>query len=98
MSALEIEHAIDGHPDVSEVAAYGVPSEYSEEEVAVSIVVRDGCTLTEQSVLDYCAGKMARYMIPEHILFLDALPKTPTEKIAKAELKKLHADIIQQGK
>ena len=98
MSALEIEHAIDGHPDVSEVAAYGVPSEYSEEEVAISIVVRDGCTLTEQAVLDYCAGKMARYMIPEHILFIDALPKTPTEKVAKAELKKLHADVIQQGK
>jgi crotonobetaine/carnitine-CoA ligase len=98
MSALEIEHAIDSHPDVSEVAAYGVPSEYSEEEVAVSIVVRDGCTLTEQSVLDHCAGKMARYMIPEHILFLEALPKTPTEKVAKAELKKLHADLIRQGK
>jgi carboxypeptidase PM20D1 len=48
--------------------------------------------------LDHCAGKMARYMIPEHILFLDELPKTPTEKVAKAELKKLHADIIQQGK
>jgi len=98
MSALEIEHAIESHPDVSEVAAYGVPSEYSEEEVAVSIVVHDGRTLTEQAVLDHCEGKMARYMVPEYILFLDALPKTPTEKVAKADLKKLHADIIQQGK
>jgi acyl-coenzyme A synthetase/AMP-(fatty) acid ligase len=49
-------------------------------------------------MLDHCAGKMARYMIPEHIMFLDELPKTPTEKVAKAELKKLHADIIQLGK
>ena len=45
---------------------------------------------------NFGAGKMARYMIPEHILFLDKLPKKPTEKVAKVELKKHHADVIQQ--
>ncbi len=98
MSALEIETAVGSHSAVMEVAAYGVPSEFSEEEVAVAIVIREGSALTKQEVLDHCEGKMARYMIPEHTLFLDKLPKTPTQKVAKADLKRLHADIIQEGK
>ena len=94
MSALEIEAVIDSHPSVGEVAAYGVPSELSEEEVAVAIVIREGTSLSQQDVLDHCEGKMARYMFPEHILFLEQLPKTPTEKVAKAELKKRHVKSI----
>jgi len=92
ISALEIETVLHGHPAIAEAAAYGLPSEYSEEEVAVAIVVRDGFTLTEDQVLEHCEGRMARYMVPEHIRFLDALPKTPTEKVAKAELKRRHAE------
>ena len=92
MSALEIETVIERHPAVAEVAAFGVASEYSEEEVAVAIVLRDGAALSDRQLLDYCEGKMAKYMLPEHILFLDRLPRTPTAKVAKAELKKLYAE------
>jgi crotonobetaine/carnitine-CoA ligase len=79
------------------VAAYGVPSEYSEEEVAVSVVVREGENLSEEDLLEHCRGRMAKYMVPEYILFLDALPKTPTEKVAKAKLKTLHAERLAAG-
>jgi crotonobetaine/carnitine-CoA ligase len=94
MSALEIETVIEAHPAVKEVAAYGVPSRFSEEEVAVAVVVHEGAQLSRAELLEYCHGKMARYMLPEHILFLQALPRTPTEKVAKAELKKRHADLL----
>lgn len=86
--------SIDSHPAVAEVAAYGVPSEFSEEEVAVAIVLREGAALSHAELLAFCEGKMARYMLPEHVLFLDELPRTPTEKVAKAELKKRHADCL----
>lgn len=92
MSALEIETVVASHPAVADVAAYGVPSEYSEEEVAVAIVLRDRAALSHAELLAFCEGKMARYMLPEHVLFLQDLPRTPTEKVAKAALKKLHAE------
>lgn len=91
ISALEIENVIERHPAVLEAAAYGVQSEYSEEEVAVAIVLHPGASLDRAELRDFCTGKMARYMIPEHIRFLDGMPKTPTEKVAKAELRKLHS-------
>lgn len=96
MSALEIENVIGSHPAVAEVAAYGVPSEFSEEEVAVAIVLHPGTTLGRQELLDFCSGKMARYMLPEHILYLDRLPKTATEKVAKAELRKHHVEWLSR--
>jgi crotonobetaine/carnitine-CoA ligase len=92
ISALEIENVIEAHPAVAEVAAYGVPSKFSEEEVAVAIVLHSQATFSQKDLLAWCAGKMARYMVPEHILFLERLPRTATEKIAKAELKKRHAE------
>ena len=92
ISALEIESVIGRHPVVLEVAAYGIESEYSEEEVAVAVVPRPGASLTGTELRDFCTGRMARYMVPEHIRFMESLPKTPTEKVAKAELKRLHVD------
>lgn len=94
MSALEIETVIESHPAVAEVAAYGVPSEFSEEEVAVAIVLRPGSSLSHADLLAFCEGKMARYMWPEHVLFLDGLPRTATEKVAKATLRQRHADLL----
>ena len=90
ISAFEIEQVIEMHPAVLEAAAYGVPSEYTEETVAASVALRDGCSMTEADLVDHCRGRMARYMIPEHIRFLDALPKTPTGKIEKAKLRRRH--------
>jgi len=73
-----------------EAAAYGVPSEYTEEEVAVAVALRQGQNLSEEALRDYCQGRMARYMVPRHVRFLDALPKTPTEKVEKATLRARH--------
>jgi crotonobetaine/carnitine-CoA ligase len=94
MSALEIETVVESHPAVAEVAAYGVPSEFSEEEVAVAIVLQPGSSLSRDELWSFCDGKMARYMWPEHVLYLDRLPRTATEKVAKAVLKKRHADLL----
>jgi crotonobetaine/carnitine-CoA ligase len=92
ISALEIEREVESHPAVLEAAAFGTPSPFTEEDVAVAVVVRHGATLREEDLRAYCADRMARYMVPEHILFLDHLPKTPTEKVAKTELKRLFAN------
>lgn len=92
MSALEIERGIETHPAVFEAAAFGVPSPATEEDVAVAVALRPGAALTDGELRAYCEGRMARYMVPEHVLFMDALPKTPTEKIDKPALKRLFAE------
>ena len=90
ISALEIERALEAHPAVLEAAAYGIDSAFTEEEVAVAVVLRTGATLTAAELRAYCAGRMARYMVPEHVRFLPGLPRTATGKVAKAELKDVH--------
>jgi crotonobetaine/carnitine-CoA ligase len=92
ISALEIEREVESHPAVLEAAAFGVPSPFSEEDVAVAVVLRHGAALVEEDLRAYCADRMARYMVPQHILLLDQLPKTQTEKVAKAELKRQFAN------
>lgn len=91
ISALEVEREVASHPAVIEAAAFGVPSPFTEEDVAVAVVVRAGASLSADDLRAYCASRMARYMTPEHVMFLDVLPKTPTEKVAKPELKRLFA-------
>lgn len=90
ISAFEIEQVIESHPAVVEAAAYGVPSEHTEEDVALAVVVRDGHELGADEIIAYCRGRMARYMVPDHVRFVDALPKTPTEKVSKRVLREWH--------
>lgn len=92
ISAFEIERTIESHPEVREAAAFGIPSPLTEEDVAVAVVLRPGAALSAQELQAYCAGRMARYMIPGHVVFVERLPKTPSEKVAKAELRQLLAD------
>ena len=90
ISAFEIEQVVESHPAVLEAAAYGVPSEFTEEDVALAVVLKPGCALAAGELLDHCRERMARYMMPTHVRFMSALPKTPTEKVAKRALKEWH--------
>ncbi len=98
ISAFEIEQVVEAHPAVLEVAAYGVPSEYTEEDVAVAVALKPGHHLGAADLRDYCRTRMARYMVPAHVRFLAALPKTPTEKVAKATLKESHLRILEEAR
>ena len=98
ISAFEIEQVVEAHPAVLEAAAYGVPSEYTEEDVAVAVALKPGHHLGAADLRDYCRTRMARYMVPVHVRFLAALPKTPTEKVAKATLKESHLRILEEAR
>lgn len=96
ISALEIEREVARHPAVLEAAAFGVPSPFTEEDVAVAVVLLPGMMVTEAELKSFCEGRMARYMRPEHIIFLDELPKTVTQKVAKADLKAVFAAGVEK--
>lgn len=87
ISAYEVEQLIDSHPAVLESSAIGLPSELTEEDVKVCVVLKPGTELTAGQLHDYCREHAAAFMIPRYIEFMDSLPKTPTEKVEKFRLR-----------
>ncbi|WP_214322647.1 AMP-binding protein [Nonomuraea sediminis] len=87
ISALEIETVVGRHPAVLEVAAFGVPSELTEEDVMVVVTLRPGRELEARDLLAYCQERLPRPMVPRYVEFTGPLPKTPTEKVDKRVLK-----------
>lgn len=87
ISAYEVELILSRHPAILEVAAVPVPSELSEDEVMVYVVLNAGATLTHAQVVHFAAEHMNYYMVPRFVEFIEELPKTATEKIEKYKLK-----------
>ena len=82
----ELENVILQHPKVGEVAVIGQPSaRWGESPFAV--VVRKDPSLTEQEVLDWCVGRMARFKLPRGAAFIDVIPRNPSGKVLKRMLR-----------
>lgn len=88
ISAFDLECEVNLHPEVLECAAIGVPSELEEEEVKVVVVGRPGGDLDEAALAAYCAERLPSFMVPRYIEIVDSLPRTPTDKVAKFELRR----------
>jgi crotonobetaine/carnitine-CoA ligase len=87
ISAFEIEEVVGAHPAVAAAAAFGVPSELSEEDIMVAAVQAPGKMLTAQQLVTYCEQHLPRHMVPRYIDIVTTLPFTPTEKVEKHLLK-----------
>jgi len=87
IAGAEIDRVVQSHPGVFEVAALPVPSELGEDEILVAIVPRPGVTLTAQEIAQWCRERLAAMKVPRFVLFVDALPHTPTHKVAKHVMK-----------
>ena len=87
IAPYSIERVINLHDKVLESAAFGVKSELGEDEVMVSLVLQPGKQMTPEELLDFCQGKMAYFMIPRYIDFVDKLPKSEVHRIMKRFLK-----------
>lgn len=83
----EIEEVLYGFPAVAEAAVIGVPHESHGEEVKAVIALKEGQEANADQVIAYCKEKLAAYKYPRIVEFMDALPKGPTGKILKRELK-----------
>jgi long-chain acyl-CoA synthetase len=84
----EVESAIYEHPAIHEAAVFGIPDERLGEEVAVAIHLADGATLTADELRAFLRTKIAAFMIPSRIVFVDEpLPRNPAGKFLKRELR-----------
>ncbi|GAB6274957.1 MAG: long-chain fatty acid--CoA ligase [Peptococcaceae bacterium] len=86
----EIEEILSDHPLIFDAAVIGVPDPVMGEEIMAFIVLRNGSdAISPDELKEFCQGKIARFKIPRYIRFVDRLPKTPSGKILKHELRNM---------
>jgi crotonobetaine/carnitine-CoA ligase len=87
ISSYEVERLVMRHPAVLEAAAIPIRSELGEDEVMVCVVLRSHQGISAPDLAEYCGRHMAKFMVPRYIRFVPALPKTPTQKVQKYQLR-----------
>jgi fatty-acyl-CoA synthase len=92
VASREVEEMIYRLGGVSEVAVIGLPDAKWVEAVTAVIVVKAGHQLTEAEVIAHCTEHMASFKSPKRVVFTDSLPKNPSGKLLKRELRVLYAD------
>jgi len=83
----EIEEVLYEHPDVREAAVIGIPHDALGEEVAAAVALKPGAESTPGELRDFVKQRVAAYKYPRHVWLVDELPKGPTGKILKREIK-----------
>ena len=94
VASREVEEAIYRLPQVSEVAVIGVPHPRWVEAVVAVVVPKPGHALDEAAVKAHCEGTLASFKAPKRIVFAEALPKNPSGKLLKRELRLAHAKLF----
>lgn len=92
----EVENFLYTMPQIQAVEVAGVPSPKYGEQVGAFIKTRPGTELTEEDVMDFCRGKIARYKIPKYVFFVDDFPMTASGKIQKYKLRELSIELLKE--
>lgn len=94
VASREVEEAIYRHPAVSEVAVVGLSDPVWIEAVTAIVVVKSGHTLDEAALIAHCRASLAGFKTPKRVIFADGLPRNPSGKILKRDLRLQHEQAI----
>lgn len=95
VASREVEEAVYLHPAVEEVAVVGIAHPRWVEAVAAVVKLKAGVTTTEAEILEHCKIHLSSFKVPKVIIFVEALPKTPTGKILKREMRESFKGIFR---
>jgi len=88
ISSIDLENLAVGHPKVAEAAVIGVAHPKWDERPLLVIVLKKGETATKEELLGFMQGKIAKWWLPDDVVFVDEIPHTATGKIQKLTLRK----------
>ena len=88
----EIESALDEHPDIFDVAVFGIPSDEWGESVHAVVVVRPGASLSAEDVMAFAREHLAGYKAPRRIRIVESLPLSPVGKVLRREVRTMLAE------
>ena len=94
ISSVELENEIMAHPKVAEAAVIGVAHPKWSERPLACVVVKEGEELTAVEVLDFLDGRVAKWWLPDDVVFIDEVPKTSVGKFSKKDLRERFADHV----
>jgi crotonobetaine/carnitine-CoA ligase len=87
VSSIEVEAEVASFASVAEAAVVGIPSERGDEEILVAVVMKPGHELDAKALAEYLVPRMAHFMVPRYFRALPELPRTPTNKVKKVEIR-----------
>jgi fatty-acyl-CoA synthase len=88
----EVEDCISGHPDVVEATAIGVEDKEWGHRLRAFVVKKQNADVDEATIKNHVKDQLAKYKVPREVIFLDELPRNPTGKILKRELRDLEVE------
>ncbi len=94
ISSIDLENVAMGCPGVAEAAAIGMPHPKWDERPMLVIVTKDGAEVTKDEVLAHLTGKIAKWWMPDDVVFTDEIPHTATGKISKLQLRDRYKDHV----
>jgi acyl-CoA synthetase (AMP-forming)/AMP-acid ligase II len=97
VASIEVESAINDHPEVIESAVVAKPHETLGEDVMAFVVITDGGTTTGDDLREFLVDRLADYKVPREWAFIEALPRNPTGKILKRELREQAREMTTAG-
>lgn len=92
VSSIDLENAAMGHPAIAEAAVIGVPHPKWQERPLLVAVLRKGHSATREDILEFLAGRVVRWWLPDDVVFVGELPHTATGKVLKIKLREQYRE------
>lgn len=97
ISSLDLENELMAHPEVAEATVVGLKHARWQERPVAFVVPREGATVTESELLAYLEARVAKWWLPDKIVFIDQIPKTGTGKFDKKVVRDQYSDLLMEG-
>ncbi len=94
ISSIDLENLAVGHPKVAEAAVIGISHPKWDERPLLVIVLKKGETATKEEILGFMQGKIAKWWMPDDVVFVEEIPHTATGKIQKLTLRQQFKDYV----